>query len=110
MRGRRRTDRSRSIGNTKPLFTRVFSTDRVRPPRAPYRPPAGFGVARVIFVRLDVGLHELGRHQLDLMAMCAEASSPVMRAATGFHPDEHGGQLGDSMSARTTIRFHTVTT
>jgi hypothetical protein len=32
-----------SIGNTKPLFTRVFSTGRVRPPGVvpPGRPPAG---------------------------------------------------------------------
>jgi len=36
-----------------------------------------------------------GRHELDFVAMCTEASSPVMRAATSFHPDEHGGQLRD---------------
>jgi hypothetical protein len=29
-----------SVGNTKPLFTRVFSTDRMRSPCAPSHPPA----------------------------------------------------------------------
>src|SRR5262249_15943608 len=54
------------------------------------------GIAAVIFVRLDIRLHELGRHELDLVAMCAEAARPVMRAATGFDADTHRGQLRDT--------------
>src|SRR5215813_7298464 len=46
------------------------------------------GIAAVVFVRLDIRLHELGRHELDLVAMGAEAARPVMRAATGFDADE----------------------
>src|SRR6266705_4746264 len=53
----------------------------------------GLGIAAVVFVRLDIRLHELGRHALHLVAMCAEASRPVVRAATGFHADAYGGQL-----------------
>ena len=55
----------------------------------------GLGIAHVVFVRLDIRLDKLGRHELDLVAMLAEASRPVMRAATGFHADEHRGQLRD---------------
>ncbi len=49
-----------------------------------------------VFVRLDIGFDKLRRHELHLMAMFAEAPCPVMRPATGFHADEHGGQGGDT--------------
>jgi hypothetical protein len=48
-----------------------------------------------VFVRLDKWLDELGRHELDFVAMRTETSCPVMRPATGFYPDEHRGQLSD---------------
>src|SRR6266851_1578775 len=51
------------------------------------------GIAAVVFVRLDIRLHELGCHELHLVAMLAEASRPVMRTATGFYADEYRGQL-----------------
>src|SRR5262249_25090677 len=35
-------------------------------------------------------------HALHLVAMGAEATRPVMRAATGFDADAHRGQLGDT--------------
>src|SRR5207253_7202936 len=44
-------------------------------------------------MRLDVRLDALRGHELHLVAMLAEASRPVMRAATGFHADEHWRQL-----------------
>src|SRR4029450_4653197 len=53
----------------------------------------GLGIAAIVFVRLDIRLHELGRHELYLMAMFAEASRPVGRAATGFHADSYWGKL-----------------
>jgi hypothetical protein len=34
-------------------------------------------------------------HELHLVAIRAEASRPVMHAATSFYPDEHRGQLGN---------------
>src|SRR6266478_4142238 len=51
------------------------------------------GIAAVVFVRLDIRLHELGCHALHLVAMLAEASHPVMRTATGFYADAYRGQL-----------------
>ena len=53
------------------------------------------GIAWVVFVRLDVGADEVGRHELDCVTMCTQASRPVMCPATGFHADEHWGQLRD---------------
>src|SRR5215472_6683617 len=35
-------------------------------------------------------------HELHLVAMGAEATRPVRRAATGFDADAHRGQLGDT--------------
>jgi hypothetical protein len=54
-----------------------------------------FGIAHVVFVRLNRGFDKLGGHEFDFMMMCTESSSPVMRPATGLHTDEHGGQCGD---------------
>src|SRR5262249_49059126 len=53
----------------------------------------GLGITAVVFVRLDIRLHELGRHELHLVAMFAEAARPVVRAATGFHADAYWRQL-----------------
>src|SRR4029453_6940836 len=53
------------------------------------------GITAVVFIRFDVRLDELRCHELHLVAIRTEASSPVMRAATSFHPDEHRGQLGN---------------
>src|SRR6266567_1505731 len=54
-----------------------------------------FGIAAVVFIRLDVRLDELRCHELHLVAIRMEASCPVMRAATGFYADEYQGQLRD---------------
>src|SRR5215470_14923836 len=56
----------------------------------------GLGITAVVVVRLDVRLDELRGHELHLMAICAAASRPVMRTATGFQADEHRGQLRDT--------------
>src|SRR5262249_60945509 len=53
----------------------------------------GLGIAAVVFIRLDIRLHELGRHELHLVAMCAEASRPIMCATTSFDADEHPGSF-----------------
>ena len=50
-----------------------------------------FGIAGIMLVRFDLGLHTLGRKELRGMPMLAEAPCPVMRASTGFHPDERWG-------------------
>src|SRR5215510_5712224 len=56
----------------------------------------GLGITAVVFVRLDVRLHELRGHELHLVAIRTEASRPVMRAATGFDANAHRGQLRDT--------------
>src|SRR5947209_19715537 len=53
----------------------------------------GLGIAAIALVRLDIRLHELGRHELDLVAMFAEASRPVMGTTAGFHTNAYWGQL-----------------
>jgi hypothetical protein len=55
----------------------------------------GFGIGWIILVRLHIGLHKLGRNEFHGMAMRAEPACPIMRPATGFHPDDCRGQLGD---------------
>src|SRR5262244_3661428 len=56
----------------------------------------GLGITAVVFIRLDIRLHELGRHELHLVAIRPEASRPIMCAATGFDADAYRGQLGDT--------------
>ncbi|SMH65433.1 protein of unknown function [Acidithiobacillus ferrivorans] len=53
------------------------------------------GVRRVVLVRLDVRLDELRCHQLGRVAQGFQLSGPVMRAATSFHPDQAGSQVGE---------------
>jgi hypothetical protein len=75
----------------------VFFLDR---DEAHVRPGDGFadggGVRRVVLAALAahaVGRDELGRHQLDGVAVLAEQPRPVVRAGAGFHADEAGRQL-----------------
>ena len=61
--------------------------------------------------RITVRLDELGCHALDLVAMLAKASRPVMRAAAGFHADAYRGQLGATghqVMAGQTLAIHDV--
>jgi hypothetical protein len=55
----------------------------------------GLGIAAVVFIRLDVRFDKLRCHELHLVAILAEASCPVMCAATGFYADEYRRQLRD---------------
>src|SRR6266853_1998567 len=67
---------------------------RHKTPEGPcHRFPKACSVPHVVFVRRDRGFDTRRRHALHLVAMCAEAPCPVMRAATGFHADEHGGSV-----------------
>ena len=77
----------------------VFFLDR---DEAHLRPGDGFadggsirGVVLAALAAHAVGGDELGRHQLDGVAVLAEQSRPVVRAGAGFHADEAGRQLGD---------------
>src|SRR5215510_9912193 len=68
--------------------------DRHKPHGGPcHRFANPFGITHVIFMRLAIGLDKLRRHELDFVPMFAKASRPVMCPATGFHADEHRGQL-----------------
>jgi len=40
-------------------------------------------------------LDELGLHEFDFMVMFTASSRPIMRPATGLHPDKHWRQGGD---------------
>src|SRR4030095_1013168 len=53
----------------------------------------GLGITAVVFVRLDIRLDALRCPELDLVAIRADASRPVRGTTTGFHADEHWGQL-----------------
>jgi hypothetical protein len=77
----------------------VFFLDR---DKAHGRPGDGFadrgGVRRVVLAALAghaIGRDELGRHQLDGVAVLAELPSPVVRAGAGFHADQARRQLRD---------------
>src|SRR6267143_929304 len=53
----------------------------------------GLGITAVVLVRLDVRLDALWGHALHLVARRADASRPIMRAATGFDADAYREQL-----------------
>ncbi len=43
--------------------------------------------------RRTIGLHKLGRHEFNGMALLVELARPVMGPATGLYTDGHRGQL-----------------
>ena len=47
----------------------------------------GFGVAEVILLALEEGLHELPRHQLHVVAEGEELTAQMMGADAGLHAD-----------------------
>ena len=62
-----------------------------RRPRRRFRDP--LGVAIVVFLRLDIGPHILGRHQPDVVTVHGEQPAEVMRAAAGLHADHARREL-----------------
>jgi hypothetical protein len=55
------------------------------------------GIVAVVLVGLHVRLDELRRHEPHLVAQLDELARPVMRAATGLHPDQAGRQVGEEL-------------
>src|SRR5438477_2259264 len=63
----------------------------------PHRRPGrrfgdGFGVALVVLLRLDIGLHVLRRHQPDHVPTRLQKPAEMMRAAARLHRDYAGWQ------------------
>ncbi len=68
------------------LLINVFERDKSRA-RPCDRFTDGFSIGRVMFVCLDVGLHELWRHQLDGVPERLELTCPIVGAGAGLHAD-----------------------
>lgn len=52
-------------------------------------------VVRAALARHPIGRDELGRHQLDGVAVLTELPCPVMGSGAGFHANQAGRQLSD---------------
>jgi hypothetical protein len=48
----------------------------------------GFSVAEVVLLALEEGLHELPRHQLNVVAEGEQLTAQMMGADTGLHADQ----------------------
>jgi hypothetical protein len=48
----------------------------------------GFGVAEVVLLALEEGLHELPRHQLHVVAKGEELTAQMMGADAGLHANQ----------------------
>jgi hypothetical protein len=59
-----------------------------------YRLGDGFGIEKVILVRLEKGLHELRRNQPRIMSLPSQRRPKEMRSGTGFHADQGGLEVG----------------
>ena len=56
------------------------------------------GVVAIILVVLPIGGDELRRDQPDVMTQRPQLPRPVMRTATGFHPDQTGLELREDVT------------
>jgi hypothetical protein len=73
----------------KRLLFRCLDLDKAHG-RSCHRLTNRCGVRRIILVPLDVGLHILGRHQLDLVTERPDLARPIMRGRAGLDPDKAG--------------------
>jgi hypothetical protein len=67
-----------------------------------FREAQGFGVARIVLRRLDLGFDTWWRDQPHLVTLRAKASGPVVGTPTRFHTNQCRGERGDKGQQRTT--------
>ena len=68
------------------------------------------GIPLVVLLRLDVGLHVLGRHQPHLVTLLAQDAAEVMSAAAGLHRHHAGRQLPASRTTPSRVSRRRRTT